>query len=205
MKNSISGFYGSILMLLTALLLSTFTVNAQTNTSDRDNMMKQLGLSFPTLPAKPDDPNKPANTWPSHASNPQSNWTDSAGHTITTSGHGLWNNYSDLSTGLFPGPDSLRLGTYTPINLLQMKDGTVITTSAQWWNQRRPEVLKAVQEELWGVIPPDSVLPHVTWLVVTTTGGNGSSAYIQKVITGTIDISRYPAVRNRPQISATPC
>jgi hypothetical protein len=204
MKKSNLGFYSSTPIILIALLLSASIVNAQspTNTQDRDQMMHQLGLSFPTVPAKLNDPNKSAHTWPS-GSDPQGNWTDSAGHTITTSGHGLWNNYSDISTGLFPGPDSARVGKYTPINLLQMKDGTIITTPTQWWNQRRPEILKDIQEQLWGVIPPDSILPNVTWSVTTTTGGSGSSAYIQKVITGTIDITRYPAVRNRPQISAT--
>jgi hypothetical protein len=166
-------------------------------------MMEQLGLSFPTVPAKLNDPNKPPYTWPSKASNPDNNWTDFAGHIITRSGFGLWNNYSDISTGLFPGSDSQKVGTYTPINLLKMKDGTIITTPAQWWNQRRPEILKDVQEQLWGVIPPDSILPSVTWSVKTSTSGSGSSTYIQKVITGIIDISRYPAVRNKPQISAT--
>jgi len=204
MKSSVAFFYNLIIIFLIELFLSTSPVNAQpTNTQDRDQMMKQLGLSFPSLPSKLNDPNRPANAWPSDKSNPEGNWTDSAGHIITRSGYGLWNNYSDKSTGLFPGPDSLKLGNYTPIDLLRMKDGTIIKNSEQWWNLHRPEILKDVCEQVWGVIPPDSILPKVTWSVTTSTGGSGDTAYIQKMIVGTIDISRYPEVRNRPQISAT--
>jgi len=170
---------------------------------DRNQMMWQLGLSFPPLPGKTIDPNAPRNSYPSDALNPEGNWTNAAGHTITRSGWGLWNNYDDRSNGLFPGPESLRVGSYTPIDLLRMNDGSTIITPAQWWNQRRPEIVKDVAEQFWGVIPPDSVLPSVTWSVAVTTGGSGSSAYVQKVITGTIDSSRYPSVRNVPRISAT--
>jgi hypothetical protein len=201
-----------ILVLIASLTLSINTLKAQfpsippsnvTNAQGRDQMMWQLGLSFPTLPGKTRDANAPTNAWPSSATNPEGNWTDSAGHTITRSGHGLWNNYDDASAGLFPGPQSWRVGSYSTIDLLKMKDGPSITTPAQWWNQRRLEVLKDVQEQNWGVIPPDSILPKVTWSVTTSTGGSGTSSYVQKVITGTIDISRYPSVRNVPIISAT--
>jgi hypothetical protein len=84
-----------------------------------------------------------------------------------------------------------------------MKDVTIIKTAEQLWNPRRPEILKDVQEQLWRVIPTDSLLPKVIWSVTTSTGGSGDTAYIQKVILGTIEISRYPDVRNRLQISAT--
>jgi hypothetical protein len=185
------------------VLFSSITIaQAPTSEQDRNQMMQQLGLSFPRIPAKLFDPNRPVNTWPSDQSSPQGNWTDSAGHIITTSGYGLWNNYSDNSSGLFPGPDSTKLGDYTPINLLKMKDGTIITTSAQWWSQRRHEILKDVQEQVWGLIPPDSILPKVIWSATVVSSGSRDSAYIQKTILGTIDISRYPDVRNKPQISA---
>lgn len=166
-------------------------------------MLWQLGIKLPLLPPKMQDPNKPSNAFPSDKNNPEGNWTDDAKHTITRSAFGLWNNYSDKAAGFFPGSDSARLGNYTPINLFKMKNGKVITTAEEWWNLRRPEILKDLQEQLYGKIPPDSVLPKVTWSVVTTTGEKGSSAYIQKEITGTIDVTRYPQVRNKPVISAT--
>ncbi|MCU0362664.1 MAG: BACON domain-containing protein [Bacteroidales bacterium] len=170
---------------------------------DRDQMLWQLGIRLPELAPKAEDKNRPADARPSDPGNPEANWTNDKKYTITRSAFGLWNNYSDRSAGFFPGADSLRLGDYSPINLLEMHDGTVISTSGEWWSRRRPEVLRDVKEHLYGFIPPDSVLPGVTWSVNRTAGGRGSSSYIQKELTGQIDISRYPAVRNRPQISAT--
>lgn len=50
-----------------------------TRTMDRDQMMWQLGISFPELPPKLEDPNRPDSAWPSNASNPEVNWTDAYG------------------------------------------------------------------------------------------------------------------------------
>ena len=174
-----------------------------TRTMDRDQMLWQLGINLPELPPKLEDPKAPKNTFPSDSTIPEGNWTDKAGHIITRSGHGLWNNYDDTEEGLFIGQESWRIGEYTPIDLLKMHDGTVIISIDQWWFLRRPEILKDVQEQIWGVIPADSVLPEVTWTVTTTEGGIGASAYIEKTISGNIDTSRYPKVRNIPKITAT--
>lgn len=202
------GFFILILIYFVSRSVSaqtTFTVFPPTDVTsvmDHDQMLWQLGIKLPLLPSKMEDPNKPLNAWPKDTNNSEGNWTDEAKHTITRSVFGLWNNYSDKSTGFFPGADSAKLGDYTPINLLRMKSGKVVTTAEEWWKIRRPEVLKDLQEELYGKIPPDSILPKVTWSVITTTGGKGSSAYIQKEITGILDISRFPEVRNKPVISA---
>ncbi|MFO7446036.1 MAG: T9SS type A sorting domain-containing protein [Ignavibacteriaceae bacterium] len=194
--NHIAGITFIILFIL------THPVYSQTNLQNKNNMLSQLGIIEPQLPPKLQDTNAPPNTYPAAEDNTEGNWTDNAEHIITRSGFGLWNNYDDIPEGLFPGPESWRVGEYTPIDLLKMHNGTIITTEEQWWNMRRPEMLKDVQEEVWGVIPDDSVLPGVTWSMETSAGGTGNSAYIQKLITGTIDISRYPEVRNVPQISA---
>ncbi|MCX6220242.1 MAG: BACON domain-containing protein [Bacteroidia bacterium] len=174
-----------------------------TSAMDRDQMLQQLGIQFPELPSKLMDPNRPAEAFPSDKNNPEGNWTDAAKHTFARSAFGLWNNYSDRSVGFFPGQDSIRLGNYSSINLLKMRNGQTITTVDEWWNLRRPEILKDLQIQLYGKIPDDSILPKVTWSVVTSWGGTGSNAYIQKEIAGTLDISRYPEVRNKPVISAT--
>ncbi len=173
-----------------------------TRTMDRDQMLYQLGITLPELPPKQQDPHAPSGAYPQDSLNPEGNWRDAAEHTIVRSAWGLWNNYSDRATGFFPGPDSARLGSYTPINLLKMHDGTLIQTPEEWWQKRRPEILKDVQTHLYGLIPPDSLLPKVTFSVRTSRGGHGNAAYIQKEITGTIDTSRYPALRKVPVISA---
>ena len=169
-----------------------FPPDTVTRAMDRDQMMWQLGISFLDLPSKFKDPHAPKNAWPDDTSRPEGNWTDSMHHTFTRSGFGLWNNYDDNKTGL-----------YTPIDLSKIKDGTVITTPEQWWNLRRPEIYKDITEQVWGVIPPDSILPRVTFSRVISTGEGAGSVYIQKVITGIIDSSRYPHVRNVPRIKAT--
>jgi hypothetical protein len=214
MKNNCRSAFFLKLCLLILILSAPKTLSAQkpfpdfppqdvASQMDRDQMLWQLGIKLPVLPLKQDDPNRPAGAFPSDKNNPEGNWTNDKKYTITRSAFGLWNNYSDNSSGFFPGPDSSRLGSYTPINLLQMNDGRIITTPEEWRELRRPEILKDLKEQLYGFIPPDSILPKVSWSVVNTSGGRGSSAYLQKEITGTIDISRYPQVRNRPVISAT--
>lgn len=169
---------------------------------DRDQMLWQLGFKLPVLPPKKQDPNAPENAYPADSTKPEGNWKDGYGHIITRSGWGLWNNYDDLSAGFFPGRDSQRVGQYTPINLLQGKNGKTITTANEWWNGRRAEILKDAQELLYGIIPPDSVLPRVQFTVTSIAGGEGEAAFIQKEIVGAIDISRYPHVRDTPVIVA---
>jgi len=60
-----------------------------TATMDRDQMLWQLGIAFPQLPPKLEDPHAPQNAFPLDASNPEGNWTDSTGHIITRSPFGL--------------------------------------------------------------------------------------------------------------------
>ena len=177
-----------------------------TSLMDRDQMLSQLGIKLLVLPPKLQDPNAPKNTFPVNPENPEGNWTDSLRNPnapISRSTFGLWNNYSDRSAGLFPGPDSARVGNYTPINLLKLKNGKVITTADEWWKERRPEIMKDLQDQMYGRIPSEKLLPKVTFSVTTSEGGTGNTAYIQKEITGNIDISGYPQVRNKPVISAT--
>jgi hypothetical protein len=169
---------------------------------DRNQMLWQLGITLPTLPPKLKDPNAPQHSMPADSTKPEGNWKDAYGHIITRSGWGLWNNYDDRADGFFPGKDSVRVGRYTPINLLKNKKGKIITTSQEWWNERRGEILQDAQELLYGVFPPDSILPAVQFSVNSFAGGDGNTAYIQKEIYGALDISRYPTVRDTPVIAA---
>jgi hypothetical protein len=162
-----------------------------TITVDRDQMAWQLGVTFPTLVPKLEDPNRTTslNARPSNAASPEGNWTDDKGNTITRSGWGLWNNYDDVPEGFTPGPQFWRtgVGVYAPVDDLKMKDGTPVTTQEQWWTQRRPEIFKAVQEELYGKIPDASYWPDITWSLGTpTTGTANGVAYRQVAVTGTI-------------------
>lgn len=44
--------------------------------------------------------------------------------------------------------------------LLTLKNGKKVTTPAQWWNQRRPEIVEDFEREIFGRIPKN--VPKVT-------------------------------------------
>jgi hypothetical protein len=76
--------------------------------------------------------------------------------------------------------------------LLVMKDGTKVTTPAQW-EKRRAEILEDFEREVYGRIPPN--VPKVTWTVLSTTQGTmGDVPTITRVLQGTADNSGYPAI-----------
>jgi hypothetical protein len=202
--------------------------SASTNAAqDRARMMAQLNATPPVLPSKLLDPNRPPSAYPQNLAQPEGNWRNFYGHQVTRSQWGLWNNYEDTSNGMlhadgFNGwdkftindPDSWRVfddakgdyaqGAYTPIDLLKMNDGRRVWSADMWWNERRPEIFKDVQEQLYGRIPDRSLWPAITWQLGAATEGTANGvAYRQRVITGVIDISSYPELRNRPSINAT--
>jgi hypothetical protein len=51
-------------------------------------------------------------------------------------------------------------------DVLTLKDGKKVTKPAQWWNERRPEIVEAFDSEVLGRVPKNA--PRVTWEVVKT-------------------------------------
>ena len=128
-------------------------------------------------------------------------------------------------------PGCLAAMHYTPIDIFKMKDGvTPITTAKDWWLKRRPELFDLAQKEMYGYKVPAAVSPAISWVITNPAGGTQAGtiscitpvpqtspatcsggtvadgkmyAYKSRTYTGTIDISRYPAVRNRPSITIT--
>jgi hypothetical protein len=181
-----------------------------TTTQDRHQMLWQLGITEPTLPPRADDPNRPPNTRPVDPARPDGNWTDPLGHTVTRAAFGQWITYDD-SAGPAGGAVS-PLGDYGPfsnprytdIELLRTRDGRPVRTPEDWWTRRRPEILRQVQDNLYGHIPPHDRWPAITWSVgPVTTGTANGVAFKQRVVTGAIDTSGHPAVRNVPVIQGT--
>jgi hypothetical protein len=188
-----------------------------TTTQDRDQMLCQLGIKIPALPLRLEDPNAPQNAFPRDPANPEGNWTDPLGHTVVRTAFGQWHTYdsypyqTDLATRLTGGaiapfaafgPGSRP--RYPDIELLRTDRGTKVRSPEDWWLKRRPEILKDVQDNLYGHIPDRSLWPAISWSAgpVTTGTANGVD-YKQRLITGTIDISAYPEVRNAPSIQCT--
>src|SRR2546430_13691903 len=61
--------------------------------------------------------------------------------------------YTTLFRSPFPDlPDALTL-----------KSGKRVTTAAEWWHQRRPEIVEDFEREVLGRVPPNA--PKVTWIV----------------------------------------
>src|SRR6266566_2844785 len=49
---------------------------------------------------------------------------------------------------------------------LTMKSGRRVTTAAQWWETRRPEIVEDFEREVYGRVPKN--VPNVTWSVSKT-------------------------------------
>jgi hypothetical protein len=100
---------------------------------------------------------------------------------------GTWTNYDESKASPFPLPDPLLL-----------KNGRPVTDAQTWWTQRRPQILRDFQTEMYGRIPAGT--PAITWKITSTTPAAGGLA-IRKTVVGQIDNSRYPAAR--PSINIT--
>jgi hypothetical protein len=183
-------------------------------TVDRDQMLCQLGYMLPTPPPRLLDPNRPPNAWPTQPANPDgANWTDASGNTINRGSlGGLWVTYDGEGGPAAAGGYGFGTGDnlatdgwqYTPIDLLKMNDGTSISTTDEWWTKRRPEMFEAIKDELYGSFPDKSEWPGVSWVLGAVTRGTANGvAYVQRALTGNIDTSSYPALRNTPRITAT--
>ncbi|HEX6471328.1 MAG TPA: cadherin repeat domain-containing protein [Streptosporangiaceae bacterium] len=181
-----------------------------TTNEDRLQMLWQLGMTEPALPPRAEDPNRPPNAVPQDPANPEGNWTDPLGHFVTRAAFGQWITYDD-SAGLAGGAVSpfgdygpFSTPRYTDIELLRTNDGAPVRTPEDWWTKRRPEILRDVRDALYGHIPHPSRWPDISWEVgPATTGVAGGVAFQDRTITGTIDTSGYPAVREAPVIQGT--
>ena len=74
------------------------------------------------------------------------------------SGFGLPNsaNYDEALANPYPIPDPLKL-----------KNGKKVTTTKDWWDKRRPEIIEDMDREFYGRVPKN--VPKVTWTVASVT------------------------------------
>ncbi|MFZ1870388.1 MAG: hypothetical protein WAU49_18060 [Steroidobacteraceae bacterium] len=80
-----------------------------------------------------------------------------------------------------------------PSQVLREEGGAWAKTPAAWWAERRPEIVAAAEEALYGAIPAD--VPSVTWRVVGTEKGvvDGVAATTTHLV-GHVDNSADPAI-----------
>src|SRR6188768_2124203 len=78
-------------------------------------------------------------------------------------------------------------------DVLTTKNGTKVTTSDAWWNQRRPELIEDLEKEVYGRLPKN--IPKVTWTVkVVDREIVNRIPVIAKMLVGHVDNSEYPLI-----------
>ncbi len=92
-------------------------------------------------------------------------------------------NYDESKANPFPDlPDALTL-----------KSGKKVTTAAEWWQQRRTEIVEDFEREVLGRVPPH--VPKVTWTVTSTVNSKaGVFPIIEKQLVGHVDNSSCPSI-----------
>jgi hypothetical protein len=90
--------------------------------------------------------------------------------------------------------DESKAKTYPSLpDPLVLNDGRRVITAEMWWKLRRPEIVAAFDNEIYGHEPAH--LPAVRWEVVSTTReSNGDVPVITKKLVGHTDNSSDPAV-----------
>lgn len=154
--------------------------NGDTTRLDHDQMMEQLGQTYPALPPDSGAPNK-------------------APYHTARSAFGLWTNYVSAwepGGGYYTGAEF-----YKPLTLHNLSGLT-----AESWPARRAEIFDEVQK-IYGYIPAEAAQLKVEWTVGDAVdvkevfGRSGrveTAPFRQYQITGKIDVSAYPAIRNAP-------
>jgi lysophospholipase L1-like esterase len=103
-------------------------------------------------------------------------------------------NYDEEKANPFPDwPDSL-----------VSRNGKRVTTAADWWHARRPEIVEDFDREVFGRVPPN--VPQVTWSVTERVEALvGSYPVIGRRLTGRVDNSMAPSIEvNIDLILVTP-
>jgi len=73
------------------------------------------------------------------------------------------------------------------------KSGGRVKTSAEWWNERRPQIQEDYDREVLGRTPAN--LPKVTWEVVSATREKmGDVSVVTKRLAGHVDNASYPQI-----------
>jgi hypothetical protein len=76
---------------------------------------------------------------------------------------------------------------------LTLKNGAKVTTAAEWWGERRPEIVADFEREVFGRVPAH--VPRVDWNVIATREWTlGGRRVVGRQLVGTVDNSSYPAI-----------
>lgn len=86
--------------------------------------------------------------------------------------------------------------------LMKLADGRTVTTTTDWWEQKRPEIVRQLETEVYGAIPKN--VPSVDWqLKQTREVEAGGTTAIQHEIIGVVDNSACPEIEVNIALSLT--
>ncbi|MEP7267382.1 MAG: acetylxylan esterase [Saprospiraceae bacterium] len=78
-------------------------------------------------------------------------------------------------------------------DILTTNNGKKVKTADMWWKERRPELVRAIEKEIYGKLP--SQIPSVSWSVkITDREFVGRVPVIAKQLAGHVDNSLYPLI-----------
>ena len=84
------------------------------------------------------------------------------------------------STGHVSNYSEEKVRAYTLPDPLVLENKARVANADQWFNERRPEILKSYREQIYGRVPANT--PAVTWTVAeTNAGARGGTAVMQRV------------------------
>src|SRR5262249_17408237 len=78
--------------------------------------------------------------------------------------------------------DEAKVAPYTLPDPLVMSNGERVTSAEKWFRERRPEILKFYQTEIYGRVPDNA--PRVTWTVSETDGNARDGDAVMKRVVG---------------------
>lgn len=87
-----------------------------------------------------------------------------------------------------------KVNTYSLPDALTLKNGQKVKSSKDWFEKRRPELIRDFENEIYGRLPQH--IPSVTWQVVSvkdTTVGN--QAIKEKTLKGIVDNTAFPSIK----------
>jgi hypothetical protein len=98
--------------------------------------------------------------------------------------------------------DESKVPPYQLPDPLILNNGKRVTTPAVWWNKRRPEIVEAFDQEIFGRVPKTT--PKVTWEVISTVHEkNGETSVLTKKILGHVDNTSYPLIHVDIELALT--
>ncbi len=95
-------------------------------------------------------------------------------------------------TGHVSNYDESKVGTYTLPNPLVLQNGQPVRTADQWFKQRRPEIIKLYESEIYGRVPERA--PKLTFIVAEIDSNALEGVAVRKHVIGHLGGPEGPAV-----------